>query len=71
MPDPSAAPAPSPSQPGSPVPLVSPVRIILVDFWASGPKYQRQMLWVILTLFVIVFGAAAVRLLQILITHSL
>ena len=31
MPDPSAAPTPSPSQPGSPVPLVSPVRIILVD----------------------------------------
>ena len=31
MPDPSAAPTSSPSQPGSPVPLVSPVRIILVD----------------------------------------
>lgn len=46
------------------------VRIILVDFWAKGPKYQRQMLWVILTLFVIVFGAGAIRLLQILITHS-
>ncbi len=46
------------------------VRIILIDFWSKGPKYQRQMLWVILSLFVIVFGAAAVRLLQILITHS-
>ena len=21
------------------------VRIILVDFWAKGPRYQRQMLW--------------------------
>lgn len=21
------------------------LRLILVDFWAKGPKYQRQMLW--------------------------
>lgn len=28
------------------------VRLILVDFWAKGPKYQRQMLWVLLTLWV-------------------
>ncbi|GAA3727137.1 succinate dehydrogenase, cytochrome b556 subunit [Gordonia hankookensis] len=46
------------------------VRIILIDFWSKGPKYQRQMLWAIVTVFVIVFGAAAIRLLQILITHS-
>lgn len=46
------------------------VRIILVDFWSKGAKYQRQMLWVILTLFAIVFAAAAVRLLQILIQYS-
>ncbi|MFD6159541.1 succinate dehydrogenase, cytochrome b556 subunit [Nocardia sp. NPDC060256] len=25
------------------------VRVILVDFWAKGPKYQRLMLWIILT----------------------
>ena len=47
------------------------LRIILIDFWSKGPKYQRQMLWAILGLFVIVFGAATIRLLQILITHSL
>ncbi|MDO3403506.1 succinate dehydrogenase, cytochrome b556 subunit [Mycolicibacterium neoaurum] len=23
------------------------VRVILIDFWAKGPKYQRKMLWVI------------------------
>jgi len=23
------------------------VRLILVDFWGKGPKYQRAMLWVI------------------------
>lgn len=45
------------------------IRIILVDFWAKGPKYQRQMLWIILTVFVIVFAAAAVRLLQIWVNH--
>ena len=24
------------------------IRIMLVDFWAKGAKYQRQMLWIIL-----------------------
>jgi succinate dehydrogenase / fumarate reductase cytochrome b subunit len=45
------------------------VRLILVDFWSKGPKYQRQMLWVAMTLFVIAFGAGAVRLLQIMFSH--
>lgn len=26
------------------------IRIVLVDFWAKGPRYQRQMLWVIMTI---------------------
>ncbi|NMO01041.1 succinate dehydrogenase, cytochrome b556 subunit [Gordonia sp. TBRC 11910] len=43
------------------------LRIILVDFWSKGPRYQRQMLWGVLGVFIVVFGAAAVRLLQILI----
>ncbi|WP_083812541.1 succinate dehydrogenase, cytochrome b556 subunit [Gordonia neofelifaecis] len=46
------------------------LRVILVDFWGKGAKYQRQMLWTILTVFAIVFIAAAVRMLQILITHA-
>jgi len=29
------------------------IRIILVDFWAKGPKYQRVMLWVVIGLFVV------------------
>lgn len=35
------------------------IRIILVDFWGKGPKYQRQMLWVIVAvwLFVMLPGA--------------
>ncbi|WP_076477438.1 succinate dehydrogenase, cytochrome b556 subunit [Williamsia sterculiae] len=45
------------------------VRIILIDFWSKGPKYQRPMLWTILGVFVIAFGAMAVRLLMIMIDH--
>jgi succinate dehydrogenase / fumarate reductase cytochrome b subunit len=37
------------------------VRIILVDFWAKGPRYQRQMLWAVVALFVVFFAPFAVR----------
>ncbi|MGB3301253.1 succinate dehydrogenase, cytochrome b556 subunit [Gordonia sp. (in: high G+C Gram-positive bacteria)] len=47
------------------------LRVILIDFWSKGAKYQRQMLWSILTVFAIVFIAAAVRMLQLLFTHAL
>jgi succinate dehydrogenase / fumarate reductase, cytochrome b subunit len=30
------------------------IRIILVDFWGKGPKYQRQMLWVIVAVWLVV-----------------
>jgi len=30
------------------------VRIILVDFWANGPRYQRQMLWTVLGVWLVV-----------------
>jgi succinate dehydrogenase / fumarate reductase cytochrome b subunit len=29
------------------------IRIILVDFWAKGAKYQRAMLWIVVGLFVV------------------
>jgi succinate dehydrogenase / fumarate reductase, cytochrome b subunit len=29
------------------------LRIILVDFWAKGPRYQRQMTWAIATVWVL------------------
>lgn len=29
------------------------IRVILVDFWAKGPKYQRVMLWIVLAVFAI------------------
>ena len=31
------------------------VRVILIDFWQKGPKYQRQMLWVVVGVFLAVF----------------
>ncbi|WP_137145614.1 succinate dehydrogenase, cytochrome b556 subunit [Mycolicibacterium sp. CR10] len=34
------------------------VRIILIDFWSKGPRYQRQMLWVVAGVFITVFIAA-------------
>ncbi|MFT3714650.1 MAG: succinate dehydrogenase, cytochrome b556 subunit [Gordonia sp. (in: high G+C Gram-positive bacteria)] len=46
------------------------IRIILVDFWSKGPKYQRQMLWVVLGVFAVTFIAMAARLLQIMIQHA-
>lgn len=46
------------------------IRVILIDFWGKGPKHQRTMLWIVLGVFAVVFTAAAVRLLQIMITHA-
>jgi succinate dehydrogenase / fumarate reductase, cytochrome b subunit len=34
------------------------VRVILIDFWAKGPRYQRQMLWVVAGVFLIVMIAS-------------
>ncbi|MDQ4490252.1 succinate dehydrogenase, cytochrome b556 subunit [Sinomonas sp. ASV486] len=37
------------------------LRVILVDFWKSGPKYQRQMLWTVVVIWVIAFAGFAIR----------
>jgi succinate dehydrogenase / fumarate reductase cytochrome b subunit len=34
------------------------VRVILIDFWQQGPKYQRVMLWAILAIWIAVLVAA-------------
>ena len=31
------------------------VRVILIDFWAQGPKYQRLMLWIVAGIWLTVF----------------
>lgn len=45
------------------------LRVILIDFWGNGPKYQRQMLWAVVAVFAVLFIAGTVRMLQILFTH--
>ncbi|MFI9817034.1 succinate dehydrogenase, cytochrome b556 subunit [Saccharothrix variisporea] len=35
------------------------IRVMLVDFWAKGPRYQRQMLWAILAVWVLVMVPGA------------
>ncbi|MFK4273869.1 succinate dehydrogenase, cytochrome b556 subunit, partial [Streptomyces milbemycinicus] len=29
------------------------LRVIAVDFWSKGPKYQRQMLWAVVGIWVV------------------
>ncbi len=36
------------------------LRVILVDFWWQGPRYQRQMLWAVAGIWVVVMTAATV-----------
>jgi len=37
------------------------VRIILVDFWSKGAKYQRVMFWIVIALAVVLFAGFAPR----------
>ena len=37
------------------------IRVILVDFWSKGTKYQRQMLWAVVGLSVALFVPFAIR----------
>ncbi|MET0454838.1 MAG: succinate dehydrogenase, cytochrome b556 subunit [Mycobacterium sp.] len=34
------------------------IRIILIDFWEHGPKYQRLMLWIVAGVFIVVAMAS-------------
>jgi len=34
------------------------VRVILIDFWAQGPRYQRVMLWIVAGIWLTVFIGA-------------
>jgi succinate dehydrogenase / fumarate reductase cytochrome b subunit len=36
------------------------VRVILVDFWSQGPRYQRQMLWGVAATWLLVMVPATV-----------
>ena len=37
------------------------VRVMLVDFWSKGPRYQRQMFWGVIALWVLLFVPFAIR----------
>jgi len=37
------------------------LRVVLVDFWSRGPRVQRQMLWAVLTLWVLLMIPFTIR----------
>ncbi|NKY37053.1 succinate dehydrogenase, cytochrome b556 subunit [Nocardia speluncae] len=45
------------------------VRVILVDFWSQGPRYQKQMLWGILGLLVVLMVPTIGRMFYLLLTE--
>ena len=40
------------------------LRVIAVDFWSKGPKYQRQMLWSVVGIWVVLMLGAFYPILQ-------
>jgi succinate dehydrogenase / fumarate reductase, cytochrome b subunit len=40
------------------------LRVIAIDFWSKGPKYQRQMLWVAVALWLLIMVPGAFFMLQ-------
>jgi succinate dehydrogenase / fumarate reductase cytochrome b subunit len=37
------------------------IRVVLIDFWSKGPRYQRQMIYGVLGLWVLLFVPFAIR----------
>ncbi|MGL4172503.1 MAG: succinate dehydrogenase, cytochrome b556 subunit [Actinomycetota bacterium] len=37
------------------------IRVILIDGWSQGPRYQRQLLWGVIALWVVLFVPFVVR----------
>lgn len=37
------------------------IRIVLVDFWSQGPRYQRQMTWAVVALWVLLMVPFTIR----------
>lgn len=40
------------------------LRIIAVDFWEKGPRYQKQMLWTVLAVWLVLMAGSAYPILQ-------
>ena len=32
------------------------IRVVLIDFWSRGPRYQRQMLWAVVAVWVVLMA---------------
>ena len=45
------------------------LRVVAVDFWSKGPRYQRQMFWAVVIGFVVLFAPFAIRHLSIVFSH--
>ena len=41
------------------------IRIMLVDFWSKGPRYQRQMLWIVVGTWIVVMVPAVYFMLEV------
>ena len=35
------------------------LRVMAIDFWEKGPRYQREMTWAVLTIVILVMGPGA------------
>lgn len=46
------------------------LRLIAIDFWAKGPRYQRQMSWAVVALSFVLFVPFAIRHLVIVFGHG-
>ncbi|MBB5119622.1 succinate dehydrogenase / fumarate reductase cytochrome b subunit [Streptomyces eurocidicus] len=40
------------------------LRVIAVDFWSKGARYQKQMLWSVVTIWLVLMGGAFYPVLQ-------
>ncbi|GAA3946553.1 succinate dehydrogenase, cytochrome b556 subunit [Pseudoclavibacter caeni] len=37
------------------------LRVILIDFWSKGTKYQRAMFWIVMFLWLVLFAGFAIQ----------
>lgn len=47
------------------------IRVMLVDFWSNGPKYQKPMLWTVVVLWLVLIIPASINLIGKAITELL
>ena len=40
------------------------IRVVLIDFWAKGTRYQKQMMWIVLAVFIGVMVPATWRMVE-------